>query len=321
MVINIKHTLIDETSIIELLDGYRLGPITRCSFLTRGLNDTYIITTPRKNYIFRVYRNGWRNKEAIQFELDALLYLNKSSFPASKPIVKDDGTYVCDIHAPEGLRYGVLFTFSEGERPVINSENSKLIGASLSKLHNLTADFHSVHDRGFELNLDHILDKPLESIAPVIHHFFGREIEGDIIEIAENVKTELNNKELEVGFCHGDFHNRNMHIHNGKLEVFDFDCSAIGYRAYDVAVTWWNLLTNYGQQEEEHWDAFLNGYRMHRRLAKDDADSLPLFITARRFWLLGMMLQNEDVWGTNWIDKQYLELFILQVKTDRIRKM
>ncbi|MBP1970115.1 Ser/Thr protein kinase RdoA (MazF antagonist) [Virgibacillus natechei] len=319
--IRVKHTLIDERSILELLQGYNLGPISRCSFLTRGLNDTYLIITPRKQYIFRVYRYGWRNKEAIQFEIDALQHLKNKTFTISHPIAKRDGTYLNEIDAPEGLRYGMLFSYSQGERPAINARNAQLIGESLGKLHHKTDDFHSEYNRGFKIDLNHLLDEPTAMILPVINKFFGKKVEGDVQEIVENLKTGLRNKELEIGFCHGDFHNHNMHVENGKIEVFDFDGAAMGFRAYDVAVSWWNLLTNYGEKEEECWEAFLKGYSSQRTLAKDDFASLPLLITARRFWLLGTMLQNEDVWGTNWINKQSLELFILQIKTDMIREM
>ncbi|MBY7142960.1 phosphotransferase [Virgibacillus sp. NKC19-3] len=319
--ISIKHTLIDETSILDLLQGYHLGPISQCRFLTRGLNDTYLITTPRKYYIFRVYRHGWRNEEAIKFELDVLNHLHAKMYPASYPIAKRDGTYLSAIDAPEGRRYGMLFTYSKGERPAINVENAKLIGESLGHLHRVTDDFHSDHRRGFALDLTHILDEPTSRVLPVVRRVLGKEIEGDMHEIVENIKTTLGHKNLELGFCHGDFHNHNMHMNNGVLEIFDFDSGAMGFRAYDVAVSWWNLLTNYGKQEEECWDVFLNGYFSQRRLDKDDVDSLPIFITARRFCLLGTMLQNDDVWGTNWINKQSLELFVLQVKTDMIREI
>lgn len=92
----------------------------------------------------------------------------------------------------------------------------------------------------------------------------------------------------------------------------------MGYRAYDVAVSWWNLKNNNKNLEAECWEAFLQGYTAKRNLALDDLKSLPLFITARRIWLLGTMLQNDDVWGTNWVNARSLELFIWQLKTDRL---
>ncbi|MFC2947100.1 phosphotransferase enzyme family protein [Virgibacillus sediminis] len=317
----VKHSLADERSIMKLLERYRLGPITSCKFLTRGLNDVYQIITPRKNYIYRLYRHGWRSREAIQFELEALLHLRGKPYRLSVPVAMEDGSYLSEVPAPEGIRYGVLFTYTDGERPSIQPENTRLIGESLGKLHNNTDDFHPTVDRGFQLDTAHLLDEPSAFILPYIRKFFGRETEGDIQEVVSNLKTWLESLDLETGFCHGDFHNHHMHLTASGLEVFDFDRSAFGYRAYDVAVSWWNLLTNYGEQEEECWEAFLEGYTSQRKLSSDDLESLPLFITARRFWLLGTMLQNQDVWGTNWITEKSWELFVLQVKTDMIRKL
>ncbi|MFC3038776.1 phosphotransferase enzyme family protein [Virgibacillus xinjiangensis] len=317
----VKHTLADEASIRKMLEGYRIGSITTCYLLTRGLNDTYQINTPRKRYIYRLYRHGWRSREAVQFEIEALLHLKEKSYRLSVPISRQDGSYITETAAPEGIRYGVLFSYVEGERPEIRPEHARLIGESLGKLHNGTDDFQPEADRGFELDATHLLEEPSALILPYIRKFLGREAEGDIEELASNLKTRLEHLDLEKGFCHGDFHPRNMHGTGSEMEVFDFDAAAFGYRAYDVAAAWWNLLTNYGEQEQECWGAFLDGYQAQRRLKADDWEGLPLFITARRFWLLGMMLQNDDVWGTNWITKRSMELFVLQVKTDMIREM
>lgn len=94
----------------------------------------------------------------------------------------------------------------------------------------------------------------------------------------------------------------------------------MGYRAYDIATAWWNLLHNYGKQEEECWDAFLDGYFSRRQLSGDDMASLTAFISIRRIWLIGTMLANDDVWGTNWLNREAFEIFMLQLKSDTVRE-
>ncbi|MFD1040410.1 phosphotransferase enzyme family protein [Virgibacillus byunsanensis] len=316
----IKHTLIDASYIQKLVVDCNISPIVQCDFLARGLNDTYIITTENDIYIFRLYRHGWRNKSAILFELNAITQLHEKGASVSFPFRNNDADYLFEIEAPEGLRYGVLFSYAKGERPQINEENSKSIGAALGKLHKQSSSFHLNYERGFDIDINHLLDEPVSYISPLINTYLGSEADQSMKDIVEEVKTELSTKELEIGFCHGDFHNHNMHIHNGELEIFDFDCSAVGYRAYDVAVSWWNLKNNYSSKEKECWDAFLTGYQAQRSLTEDDLQSLPLFITARRIWLLGTMTQNDDVWGTNWVNERTLEFFILQLKTDRLKE-
>lgn len=315
----IKHSLIEPAYLGTSLGDYPIGPIVRSEFLTTGLNDTYVICTKQRKYIYRLYRHGWRNEEAIHFELDAINHLSALGYQASYPIAKRDGSYLTEIVAPEGPRYGVLFTCADGERPIINAESAELIGASLGRLHQQTKGFHSEHNRGFQLDLQHLLDEPADHIAPIIQQYLGKESTNAFENIVKYIKDELGKKELEVGFCHGDFHNHNMHLNQQEIEVFDFDCCAIGYRSYDVAVSWWNLISHYKKVEAECWEAFLRGYSAQRNLATDDRDSLPLFITARRIWLLGTMLQNDDVWGTNWINAKSLELFMLQIRTDHLK--
>ncbi|SEQ38454.1 Ser/Thr protein kinase RdoA involved in Cpx stress response, MazF antagonist [Virgibacillus subterraneus] len=315
MDIQVRHSLIHKDSILQIIDEHDIEAL-QCDFLARGLNDTYLITTEKETYIYRLYRTGWRDREAILFELDAINHLQGDR--VSFPIKKKDGNYLTEVKAPEGVRYGVLFSYSKGERPQINVENSKIIGETLGRLHNKSDKLTTQHERGFELDTEHLLDEQVAVISPILKKCLGNEAEETLHIVVENIKTDLTELNLETGFCHGDFHNHNMHIHDGVIEVFDFDCCAMGYRAYDVAVSWWNLKNNYKNIETECWDAFLKGYLEERKLADDDLKSLPLFITARRIWLLGTMLRNDDVWGTNWINSRSLELFIWQLKTDRL---
>ncbi|WP_176446378.1 phosphotransferase enzyme family protein [Lentibacillus sp. CBA3610] len=319
MHINVKHSLIDPETIKQMMADYDMEGDCHCDFLARGLNDTYYITDDKDHqYIFRVYRSGWRDKQAISFELDSLLHLYEQDFRISYPIKKRDGLFLNEIEAPEGLRYGVLFSYSAGVRPLINVDNSEEIGAALGRMHELTSGFFPIHERGFQLDTTHLLDEPAAVISPVIERYIGHEAVEVFQTVVENTKADLWELDLEKGFCHGDFHNHNMHIHDGKLEVFDFDCCAIGYRGYDIAVSWWNLKNNYRNMEEECWDAFLKGYLAERDLSGAEMKSLPLFITARRIWLMGTMIANDDVWGTNWINEQTLKLFIGQLRTDRL---
>ncbi|TFB23890.1 hypothetical protein E3U55_03495 [Filobacillus milosensis] len=313
----IKNTLIPEESIITLMQNYDLSEMVSCKLLARGLNDTYLISTNKTNYIFRVYRLNWRNESDILFEIEALSHMKEKNQHISYPLKTKQDTWLTRINVPEGERYGVLFTYSEGERPEINKENCRLIGQSLGSIHNCTDSFKTEQKRSYELDFYHLIDEPLKVISPVIESLFGKEKVDFLDNIADKIKQELKSKNLEYGFCHGDYHNFNMHISGNNLEVFDFDCCGLGYRAYDVAVFWWNLKNNYPKVEAECWSAFLEGYLSQRQLSKEDIDSLPLFITVRRIWLVGTMLSNEDVWGREWITRDNLAHFLEDLKQDQ----
>lgn len=314
--IEVKHSLIANSAISGLLNFYDIGPIKRCDFLTRGLNDTYLVTTNNNKYIFRVYRKGWRNQSDIFFEVDAINHLSDTGYPVSFPIKRNDGKWMTEIFAPEGIRYGVLFTFTKGDRPEINKENCRLVGKALGNLHKAADSFTTKHTRTFELNMDHLLDEPMSLITPVLHRFMNDRKDAFINEITRNIKADIKGKNLDYGFCHGDFHNFNMHLSELEIEVFDFDCCSSGYRSYDIAVFWWNLKQNYPNLENECWDEFLNGYLSQRSLSSDNLNILLKFVTLRRIWFLGTLLKNDDVWGTNWINDKNLGSFITQLEQD-----
>ena len=314
--IEVRHSLFTNNTIEDLLHSYEIGKNLKCEFLTRGLNDTYIIETENNKFIFRIYRNNWRDKSDILFELDAINHLSQSGFSVSKPIRKKEGEWLTEIPAPEGTRYGVLFTFSKGDRPEINEDNCFLIGKALGRIHKASDSFSSNNKRNFELNLDHLLNQPFTLINSRLEPFL-KEKGSFLNRLQANLNAELSNiKTLDYGFCHGDFHNFNMHIEEQKIEAFDFDCCGIGYRSYDIAVFWWNLKQNYPSLENQCWDKFLNGYFTERSMNSENIDVLIKFIALRRIWFMATLLKNDDLWGRNWINQKNIDHFAAQLEDD-----
>lgn len=315
--LSVKHSLITAESVFHFLSHYHLPEVLGCDFFTRGLNDTYLVTTRNEKYIFRIYRHGWRDKSDILFELDAIHHLKKEGYSLSVPVPKRNGDLLCDIAVPEGLRYGVLFTFTKGDRPEIHPDHCRQIGQALGNLHNKSIAFGSDHKRNFDLDLKHLLDDPASLILPTIKRILSDRQIQEFNETVESVKKDLVHRKLEYGFCHGDFHNFNMHVKDRQIEAFDFDCCGHGYRSYDLAVFWWNLKKNYSALEKSCWDHFLNGYLSQRSLSEDDLKSLPQLVTARRIWFMGILLKNDDVWGTHWVNEINFSNFINQLKEDK----
>lgn len=313
--IEIKHSLIGSSSILNLMDLYDIGTVIGCDFLTRGLNDTYVVTTLTEQYIFRIYRKDWRGLEDILFEVDAINHLLESGVSVSAPVKTIDGQWVTEIPAPEGTRYGTLFTFTKGERPEINKENCTLIGKALGIIHKASHRYKPLYKRSFEIDLNHLIDDPMLLITPTLQKFLGEENVSFVNQLTSKIRKNIQEQNLEYGFCHGDFHNFNMHVMENRIEAFDFDCCSIGYRSYDIAVFWWNLKQNYPILEEACWEAFMNGYLNEVTIK---TDQLINFVTLRRIWFLGILLKNDDVWGTQWINKTNLQSFIKQLEQDGI---
>lgn len=319
MQINVKRSLIEPETIKHILTHYDLTGPLHCEYLANGLNDTYFVTDENsEKYIFRLYRAGGHDYSAISFELTAVQHLKNQGLNVSYPVQTRGGQLINELEAPEGKRYGVLFTYSEGERPQITIANSELIGKTLGRLHRLSHDFLPVQERGFNIDVNHLLDTPAAVIIPEIERYLDDKASQVFKTVVENTKADLSALDLKEGFCHGDFHNHNLHVFNGDMSVFDFDGCAWGFQGYDIAVAWWNIKNNCRHEEEACWEAFLQGYVKEQNFSGADIKSLPLFITARRVWLLGTMIANDDVWGTNWINQRSLELFVGQLRTDRL---
>ncbi|WP_433750339.1 phosphotransferase enzyme family protein [Falsibacillus pallidus] len=314
--ISVKHSLVDNQSIREMMADYEIGEVAACHFLTKGLNDSYFVQSDSEKYIFRVYRKNWRSKSDILFELEGILHLQKKGIAVSTPVPRQDGEYLTAINAPEGMRYGVLFTFSEGDRPEISAVNCRLIGEGLAKIHSAWDDFHPNHARSFQLDQKHLATEPYERIQAAFRQFGLSEEEEFLKDTVETILKELSAPNLEYGFCHGDFHNFNMHVKDNRLEAFDFDCGALGYRSYDLAVFLWNLLNNYPSMEKEGWAGFLEGYQSIRTINEADVQMIGKFVTLRRIWFMGILLENDDVWGTVWKNEKNLSSIIGQLKDD-----
>lgn len=139
-------------------------------------------------------------------------------------------------------------------------------------------------------------------------------LESWIRAIREQIVVETNT--MDFGFCHGDAHNWNVHWDNGTLTLFDFDCCGNGFRAYDLAVFLWNLKINYKNKEANNWISFLKGYTHIRTLTEVNVNSIPLFVAARRIWLAGVYVGNEDVWGTSFINEKFFCDLVNQLKED-----
>lgn len=315
--IGVMHSLISVDAVLEYLNYYNIGNLIECRFLTKGLNDSYLVVTSMGKYVFRIYRNGWRSYSDILYELEAINFLHNKVILVSTPVRKADGFLTNEFFAPEGTRYAVLFTYAEGMIPSINKENSFLLGKSLARIHEAGAAFFPRSDRSFELNIRYLIEEPMKLINPMVEKVVEIDKMKFINEFVDELKCKLSIDSLEVGFCHGDFHDFNVHIHRGEPTVFDFDCSSYGYLAYDISVYLWNLKNNYWEKEKECWSAFMDGYKSMRNLSEAEIAAIQYFVPIRRIWLMWIYLKNPDVFGTNWINRKNLMNFIDDLKNDK----
>ncbi|QGQ99187.1 aminoglycoside phosphotransferase [Paenibacillus psychroresistens] len=300
----VAYSLLSKQALLShIKDNYDVHEPLTLKYFLRGMNDTYILETGSCKYMFRVYRADRRNKSEIAFELDLLNYLNQNDVCVSIPITKIDGTLINEFFVTEGVKYGVMFSYAEGnERPIRTVEDSFLFGKSVALIHKVTDNFSSKHVRG-NLNFDHLIENPLNIIK--LHMDHRQEDFNCIYEIIIKLKEQLVMKieeGLDWGVCHGDLHgNTNVAFtDNGKLTHYDFDISGYGWRSYDIAEFRLarEIHSRHNKDEVERlWEAFLNGYREVRDLSENDVQVVSIFVALRQLWLFGLCFSESELIG------------------------
>src|SRR5262249_8855231 len=134
----------------------------------------------------------------------------------------------------------------------------RLCGGMLAELHRASDDFAAPHRR-VPLDLDWLLEQPLQRIEPYLaHRTDHREYLGALADRVRRQVADLAG-DLAWGFCHGDYHGWNVHVaEDGSATVFDFDGCGPGWRAYDLATFRHSL--GLDPKKSATWPAFLAGY-------------------------------------------------------------
>ncbi|MFC3746052.1 phosphotransferase enzyme family protein [Paenibacillus sp. GCM10012306] len=310
----VMYSLLSAEALLSHIMGtYKLNQPAELQFFLRGMNDTYILTAGQEKYIFRVYRADLRSQSEIFFELDLLAELHQKGIAVSIPIPRIDGKLINEFNVPEGIRYGVLFSYAEGhERHIRTPEDSYAVGKAAAEIHKASEGFRSSHNRG-ELNLEHLIDKPLRIIqAHMAHRRQDYEfLYSLIMQLRQRLDMYLE-QGLDWGICHGDLHgNTNAAFaENGTLTHYDFDICGFGWRAYDIAEFRLAREIHSGHDKnevEQLWQAFLQGYAEVRELGECDLQAVPLFVALRQLWLFSLCFSEAAYVGAADFDDGFID--------------
>lgn len=295
-----------------LLHHYEIREPAELHFWLRGMNDTYVLNTEGEKAIFRVYRTD-RSQSEIAFELELLQELHRRGVAVSVPIADREGRWIQAFSVPEGIRYGVMFSYAPGEeRRISTMEDSWIVGRAAAEIHKASDGFACGHVRG-ELDFVHLIDKPLNILQSRMAH--RREdfeyLCGVIARLREKLE-ELIREGLDWGICHGDLHgNTNAAFaENGELTHYDFDLCGYGWRAYDIAEFRLAREIHCGDDHEEAeclWQSFMEGYSEVRRLDERDLRAVPLFIGLRQLWLFSLCFSEAELTGCIETDEGFID--------------
>jgi Ser/Thr protein kinase RdoA (MazF antagonist) len=295
----------------DVIPQFQIDKALHCEFWCQGLNDTYKVKTELDTFILRIYRYGWRDLAAINFEIQALLHLQKNGADIAYPIATKKGDYIVTLNVPEGLRYVILTRYISGnELDFSIPNNATLYAQHLAQIHFCTEQFKTSNHR-FKLDVKHLISEPL---ARIKHFLIDRQDDWSFIKnTADKLSISLQkalNESLDIGFCHADMHGGNAHYDGKSLASFDFDCCAIGLRVYDLAVFKWSLKSQ--GKEDSIWQRFLHAYQQQRPLADDDLILIDSLVSIRHLWLIGLHIDIAVAKG--WLDDNYFDQKIAFLK-------
>ena len=290
------HSIVSGTALAEAVaQRYSLAPIRSCSLLERHMHDTYLVLTDGPRYILRLYRHGVRSAEEIGYELDLLAHLSARGVSVAAALVDRDGRRVHAVDAPEGRRDFALFRLAPGAPPPLTPAAMRLYGRALAELHSAGDGFASPHRRA-AVDFGLLARRTLARLecwlvrVPADALFMAR-----LVDELPAALAMLSRRGLATGVCHGDCHEANAHLADGRLTFFDFDLCGPGWQAFDLAV----------MRDRVHqtgaaiavWDAFVDGYRTARPLDGAALGAVPWLVIARNFLVADGVLEHAATWG------------------------
>ena len=305
------HSVFDGKYLIEnILKKYLGCKIISCKLYKAGLNDTYLVEAELEQYILRVYRREWRNKQEIDFEFELLDFLQKNHQPVASPISLVNGVFTTEVGAPEGVRYAAVFRYAPGKavNENINSIQSYKLGELLAKIHTVTNNFQSSFNRP-ELDGHYLLNWSIKNIKDLCNvvKIDVNDLEQEIEKIKQQLeKVELSLSSPEYGICMGDLHFGNAHFTaDNQPTLFDFDQCGYGWHAFDIAKCLHSAIRK--NIDEEVRLKFIEGYETVRKLSQTEILAIPIFIKAAHIWVMGIAASAaKDVLGYGSFDQKWL---------------
>ena len=295
-----------------LQENYGFSTATSCRLLRAGINHTYLITDRSQKAVFRVYSLNWRIETEINEELRLLKLAQENGLPVSYPIADRHENYLQAIDAPEGRRFGVLFSFAGGEKQLtLSAEMHHRIGQIMARFHQFT---HNLTLQRPIYTPDRLLIDSIEKLKP----FLAAETEEMrfMLSVQRYLLTEfanINEHQVRRGVVHLDIWFDNLNIaSDGTVTLFDFDFCGNGLLALDIAYYIMQIHSTEPDEIDYHKkkDSFLLGYESITLISNEEKRLLPMLAESVYFFYVGVQCERFDNYSSMFLNDVYLKRFI-----------
>ncbi len=296
-----------------LQERYSLSNNAKCQLIRAGINDTYLITDKQNKYVFRVYSLNWRTKTEIDEEIKLLNQLKQNDISISYPLPDKENKYIQILNAPEGSRFSVLFTFANGEKiHIVSQETHFQIGQLMAHFHKATNN----------LRLNRIYYTPevilIDSLNKISAFLSDDSEEMSFMKAAQQFLLKefrkANISQIRQGIVHLDIWFDNLNItKENEATIFDFDFCGNGWLCLDIA---YYILQLHNVEKYEIKDyqpkveSFLRGYESVTIISEEEKRLIPMLGVSLYFFYLGVQCQRFDNWSNSFLSENYLKRFI-----------
>jgi Ser/Thr protein kinase RdoA (MazF antagonist) len=328
-----------------MTDFYRLDPEQQAEGLRRlgrealhrwGIEDADLsVIKMRENAVFRVdipsgdrvalriHRHDYHTDVALTSELQWMKALQKDGIdvPRIRPSVLGALFEVVESEPVPEPRQVDVFEWIDGEQLGAAGEGLggdlqtiehtfHILGELCARVHNQSAAWRL--PAGFER---HAWDEEaLTGDNPLWGRFWELQIlsdaERDLIERARAAVrddlADLGKSAESYSVIHADIVPENVLVHDGRLQLVDFDDAGFGWHLFEIATAL------YFHTREDYYptarDALIAGYRAHRELSDAALARLPIFMAARGFTYLGWIHTRSETATARELGPMYVEL-------------
>ncbi|WP_373551006.1 phosphotransferase enzyme family protein [Haliscomenobacter sp.] len=291
---------------------YDLSAACTCQLIKAGINHTYFVKDQSLKWIFRVYSLNWRSRLEIAEEMRLLTALRDAQIPVSHPMPDAEGEYIQTLVAPEGERFGVLFSYAEGDKlHNFSTETHFEIGAIMARLHQVTQNFKLER---VSYSPEVLLINSTAQFQPFLPHDcaemdFIKSTQKYLLEYLANIQVQ----ELRTGAVHLDIWFDNLNVSKtGEVTIFDFDFCGNGWLCLDVA--YYVLQVHSVERDKPEClpkvQSFIRGYESVTPLSAEEKRVLPMLGVCLYFFYLGIQSQRFENWSNTFFNESYLKRFI-----------
>lgn len=296
--------------------------LVSCKFLLRGVSDTYIIEAANAKYVLKIYRAQHRSHQEILAEVELLNLLKEGGASVAYAITDLNNQQLQQFDAPEGIRYGVLFSYAEGA-PVmdLNDTQLKTVGRQMAVVHNITSAIKLTHPRR-AYNVETTLIQPIKNIEPAFkdlpdEYTYLKEAAGKVALKLSSIDTS----DFSYGYCQYDFLPKNFHFDTaGNLTFFDFDFAGEGLLANDLMSFFVHFFMHVytgkptDAEAERMFAVFIAAYRENRPVTDSELEAIPYLGVGFWIFYLGFQYDHFDDWSNLFFGPKFIKDRVALIK-------